>query len=323
MNTNDAKLAELLPKFGIDPDFAYDGFRAAHPFPVAVRLAMLGFRVLPTRVQSKIPCVKGWPERATTDPAKLAMWQAQFNSNWSVLTGRENGVVVIDVDGERGRADLARLESELGALPRTWRCNSGRTNGGFHVWLRPPPGADDLRNQQPLPGYKIDIRGFHGHIVISGSLHSSGTRYAWADGCSPGEIELAECPAAWWEWLPKKDEAIAASRSKSQPSARRGSSPGNSRRRSPASLIIGDGPDGGGFNRPIRVRCCQFWTFEGAETRVTEFKEVLRSVILSANASNHTEEQIARYASDDYLDAELASARDWINSQAKSNSTND
>lgn len=313
MRTNDAKLAELLPKFGIDPALAYDGFRAAHPFPVAVRLAMLGFRVLPTRVQTKIPCVRGWPERATTDPAKLAMWQAQFKSNWSVLTGRENGVVVIDVDGERGRADLARLESELGALPRTWRCNSGRTNGGFHVWLRPPPGADDLRNQQPLPGYKIDIRGFHGHIVISGSLHSSGTRYAWADGCAPNEIELAECPPEWWDWLPKKVTTSSVPRSKKvMPSARRGSSSGKSRRRSPASLLIGDGEGYGGFQDPIFKNAIQYFLKAGVEAPESIIIEALREMI--SEAPKDEGRDVSRYMAGNDLPRLVKRAREFCES---------
>jgi len=117
---------------------------------------------MPARVQTKIPCLKGWPDKATTDAGRLARWQAHFNPNWSILTGRENGVVVLDIDGEQDAMDLARLESELGSLPDTWRRNSGRVGNGFHVWLSCPPGADDLRNQQPIPGTKIDVRGYHG-----------------------------------------------------------------------------------------------------------------------------------------------------------------
>jgi hypothetical protein len=274
------RLGLSFTALGIDPAYSLDGFRAAHPFPVAVRLAMLGFRVMPTRVETKIPCVKGWPERATTDPTRLARWQSQFNPNWSILTGRENGVIVLDIDGEQGRADLARLETELGALPLTWRCNSGRVNGGFHIWLRPPPGNDDLRNQQPLPGYKVDVRGFHGHVVVAGSLHKSGNRYAWAPGCSPDEIALAECPPEWWAWLPKKDEAVAAPLSKSTPSARQ-SSPVK-RTRDPASYLFGDDPGYGGFQDPISKNAIRYFLKAGDEAPAEPIISGLQRMIVAA-----------------------------------------
>jgi Bifunctional DNA primase/polymerase, N-terminal len=301
-----------LTALGLDPNFVRDGWRANHAFPVAVRLAMLGFRVLPTRIKTKIPFLKGWPERAATDPAKLAKWQAQFHPNWSVLTGRENGVVVLDIDGEQGRADLAQLESKLGPLPDTWRCNSGRVGGcGFHIWLRPPPGTDDLRNQQPIPGTKIDVRGHHGHVIVAGSAHRSGNSYSWSPGCSPDEMDLAECPAEWWDFLPKRESAPARTLSRPRtPSTRRGLT--ETPKHNPMSRLIGDGIGEGGFNRPIHSRCCQFFARFGPDADPSRFRDVLREAILNANAANHTPDQIARYASDDYLGAELTSARKWI-----------
>jgi hypothetical protein len=107
-----------LSKLGIDPAQVSKGVRAEDPFLVATRLAMNGFRVLPTHARNKVPCICEWPERATTDLARLAQWKVRFHSpSWSILTGRENGVWLIDIDGAKGRADLARLESELGPLP--------------------------------------------------------------------------------------------------------------------------------------------------------------------------------------------------------------
>ncbi len=50
----------------------------------------------------------------------------------------------------------------------------------------------------------------------------------------------------------------------------------------------------------------------GPEADAAEFKDALRFAILNANADNHTPDQIQRYASDSYLDAEIASARNKI-----------
>jgi hypothetical protein len=44
----------------------------------------------------------------------------------------------------------------------------------------------------------LDTRaGNKGYIVAPPSMHKSERRYAWAPGCAPGEIEMAEAP----EWL--------------------------------------------------------------------------------------------------------------------------
>lgn len=286
--------------------------RAPKALPVALTLANMGHRLTQIPQGGKHPCRTGWTTNATSDMRLIEIWDGHWPAmNWGVLCGREGGLFVLDADGHRGIADLARLESELGPLPPTWRVRSGRADAGEHVWLAPPPGADDVRNQQPLPGYKVDVRGWHGQTVIPGSLHKSGRRYEWLPGCAPGEIELAVCPAAWWAWLPKKEFAPTV-----RPSARHARGIVKRKAHDPASEIIGDSEGAGGFNRPIRVRCCQFWSHGGTDDRATEFREVLRATILGADKSAHTPEQIARYASAEYLDAELASARDWINRQA-------
>jgi hypothetical protein len=297
-----------LTALDIDPRHAAEGFCAKHPFAVAVRLAMLGLRVLPTRVQTKIPCMKGWPERATTDPAKLAPWQARFEPNWSILTGRENGVIVLDIDGAQGVADLARLESELGPLPDTWRCNSGRVGGGFHIWLRPPPGTDDLRNQQPITGTKIDVRGHHGHIVVSGSLHRSGNRYAWVLDCSPDDIELAECPASWWAFLPKKESAPTNTRSRTSPSVRH--TRGVARKHDPASYLIGDGPGYGGFQDSIFKNAIRYFRLAGSGAPDDVIVAGLRKLI-SAAPKDHGRD-VSRYLSGQDLPRLVQRARFFV-----------
>lgn len=290
----------------IDPDRA----RSTKPVVVARTLATAGFRMMQTPPHAKHPWRKRYFDSATSDPRLIEIWDGHWpGMNYSILTGRDGGVFVLDADGPRGLADLARLEAEDGTL-NTWRSRTGRDAGGEHVYLRLPPGVDDVRNQQPLAGTKIDVRGFHGHVLIPGSLHKSGRRYEWLPGCAPGEIELATCPPAWWEWLPKRETASSVMRAKSvTPSARR--SPGRTAH-DPASLIIGDGPSAGGFNRPIRSKCCSWFARFGVDSDTSRFKEVLRTTILNADASARTPEQVARYASDEYLDAELASARNFI-----------
>lgn len=268
-------MSAIVPVQDFQPDW-----REPDPFHVATLLASLGFRIFPTVVQSKIPCIGGWPERATTHLHVIAAWQRRYNANWSILTGRENGNVVIDKDGLAGEADIVELEAKLGRLPPTWRVKSGRIDGGEHIWLRPPPGTDDLRNQQPIPGHAIDVRGWHGHIVVPGSLHKSGNRYSWAPGCAPDEVELAECPASWWDWLPKRI-AEPERDSTRTPGGRRASRPA----RDPSSYVrgsrvIGDGE--GGFQNAIFLNAIDWWRDAGTDASEEQLIETLWQLIQAA-----------------------------------------
>lgn len=295
----------MIHTSNIDPVRA----RSTKPVVVARTLAAAGFRLMQTPPHSKHPWRERYYDSATSDPRLIEVWDGHWPAmNYSVLCGRAGGVFVLDADGQRGLADLARLESAHGRL-ETWRVRTGRDGGGEHVYLRLPAGDGDVRNQQPLAGTKVDVRGFHGHVLIPSSLHKSGRRYEWLTGCAPGEIELATCPPGWWDFLPKR-EAATASR-KHTPSARRTRGVAQ-RQHDPASTIIGDGEGAGGFNRPIRSKCCAWFARFGVDSDSTRFKEVLRTTILNADASGHTPEQIERYASDSYLDAEIASAREFI-----------
>lgn len=304
---NDLAMANILTGLGIDPANAYLGFRARHPFPVAVRLAMLGFRVMPSRVDTKVPYIGGWPKQATTDPAKLALWQRRYNPNWSILTGRENNLVLLDVDGEQGRADLAGLEAKLGKLPRTVVNNSGRLGGGCHILLRPPAGNDDLRNQQPLTGTKIDVRGWHGHGVIAGSLHKSGQRYSWASGCAPDEVEIAECPPAWWEWLPKKNEEKSVVAREARSGVR---APAIKQKHDPSSLLIGDGEGFGGFQNPIYKNAIRYFLNVGVSASEAIIIETLREMI--AEAPKAEGRDVSRYMEGDDLPRTVDRAREYV-----------
>lgn len=289
-------------------------WRKPDAFHVATLLASLGFRVLPTVVQTKIPCISEWPRRATTHPSVIAALQLRYNPNWSILTGRENGVIVLDIDGDVGRAGLARLESELGPLPPTWRVNSGRVGGGEHIWLRPPPGTDDLRNQQPIPGCAIDVRGWHGHIVVPGSLHKSGNRYQWQTGYAPDEVERAECPASWWDWLPKK-LAEPERRERGERTSRRLHA---HREHDASSRLIGDGNGYGGFQNPIYRNAIDYFFRAGGDAPAEIIVATLREMI--AEAPKDEGRDVSRYQSGSDLPRIVERARSFVQEVKESES---
>jgi hypothetical protein len=275
-------------------------------------MAALGYRVVQTPVGSKHPFMIGWPDKATPDHKTIEARDSRWSGmNWSLATDKE--IFVVDCDGDQGNESLIALEKMLCLLPRnTWRVGTPR---GVHILLKPPAGTEEiLRNQQPLKVYGVrypglDIRGYHGQILLPGSLDlKSGKRRAWAPGCSPVETSLQECPAEWWAVLPKKEFGPATStrsRTSGRTGERRPSVPHD-----PYSYVIGD--DGGGFNAPIWKLCLRFFRMFGADADASEFKEALRFAIMNANAEHHTTDQVERYASDAYLDAELTSARNKI-----------
>lgn len=315
----DATLADVLRGLRIDPKHAFDGFRAAHPFPVAMRLASGGYRVMPTNTH-KIPLLRGWQDRASSDPKKLLCWQRYGTSPWqtdsppcwSILTGRANGIIVLDRDGEEGSKAIAKLESKLGLLPPTWRVNSGRADGGEHIWLKPPAGIDDLRNQQPIVvggvRFKCDVRGWHGHIVLPGSLHKSRRRYQWVPGCAPDEVDLAECPAEWWAWLPKKEE------SESPPLRLRLSAGGKRmhREHDAVSLLIGDGRGYGGFQNAIFKNAIQYFKNAGVDAPADIIQETLIEMIREAPKGPGRD--VSRYMSGPDLPRQIERAREFVRS---------
>jgi hypothetical protein len=80
-----------------------------------------------------------------------------------------------------------------------------------------------------------------------------------------------------------------------------------------ASRKIGDGEGYGGFNAPIYSRCCQFFAKFGVDTDPAEFAEALCHAILHApRDAARTDESVRRYASDAYLETQLANAREFI-----------
>jgi hypothetical protein len=294
-----ANLEAALRSLGIDPKHATEGFRAESPFVVAVMLAARGFRVMPSN-KKKIPKIKQWQLDASTDPATIARWQNQFQSPcWSVLTGNENGVWILDVDGPKGREDLVRLESELGPLPQTWSVASGRVSGGEHRWFGAAPGGEDLRTVAHVLGCAIDVRGWHGHAVLSGSRHTSGNRYRWADGCAPDECELAELPAPWVEAVRGGRRGAVLDGADSAPS-----------QHDPTSLRIGDGEGYGGFQNPIFRNALRYFHEAGADASEDKITEALRRMIV--NAPKGPGRSIDRYMAGGDLERAVGRAREFV-----------
>jgi putative DNA primase/helicase len=141
----------------------------------------LGMRLHPVVKNNKIPLLKNWPEQATTDPGTIALWLKRHpGCNWGIAAGRESGCFVLDVDGDAGRATVAKWCDEHGdSWLRTLAVSTGK---GEHLYYLLPEEITIKNSVREIaPG--IDIRSERGHVVAPGSIHPNGHSYRITNRC--------------------------------------------------------------------------------------------------------------------------------------------
>jgi hypothetical protein len=158
----------------------------------AFAYAARGWSPIPIEPRGKRPLVP-WLEfqQRIADAGEIAAWFARWpDANVGIVTGRVSGIVVVDVDAQHGGlASLRELERAHGALPPTVQAITG--GGGRHLYFA--LGDAPLHNRVGIrPG--IDLRGEGGCVVAPPSLHPSGRRYAWVEGCAPDALAPAALP---------------------------------------------------------------------------------------------------------------------------------
>ena len=154
---------------------------------------------------------------ATNDKAQHAKWwKANPQANLATLTGEESGIVVVDIDKDKGGFDtLSEIEEQYGRFPETWEVRTG--GGGIHLYFRYPAGEQiGSRN-----GWKkgIDIKADGGYVLAPPSNHVQGI-YQWEAGCSPRDRELADVPGWLLPLLPRKEEKPAEPKAEPKAEAR-------------------------------------------------------------------------------------------------------
>jgi hypothetical protein len=174
--------------------FQHDGSDLNGKMTAALECAEQGWRVVPCLNRTKRPYVTwklGTPQdKSTDDPNQIARWWQQWpDANAALMTGSRSGFFVLDVDGEKGRANLRKLERKNGPLPHTYRVKTGN---GEHFYFQMVQGITNRRGTLPK---KIDVRGEGGIVLAPGSVHASGRSYVATDPAAP----IAQAP----EWLLK------------------------------------------------------------------------------------------------------------------------
>lgn len=159
-----------------------------------LRYIARGWRVLP--VAGKMPTLKDWTKKASTDPQQIQdWWNQQPTANVGIATGAGSNLLVLDVDPDKGGEEsLRRLEEQHGPLPITPQVLTG--GGGQHYYFQYP--NVEIKNSTGKLGRGLDIRAEGGQVVAPPSVHpKTGRTYEWEGAHHPDDIPLAAAP----DWL--------------------------------------------------------------------------------------------------------------------------
>lgn len=102
--------------------------------------------------------------------------ELDFSSSSAIalLTGSENGVVVLDVDTRMGGVQYFKRHLKH-KIPNTGPVS--RTGGsGYHYFFKYRAG---LCNRAGLAGTGLDFKADNAYVIVPPSLHSSGIKYRW------------------------------------------------------------------------------------------------------------------------------------------------
>lgn len=163
-----------------------DQVLANHFRGAALVAARRGWSVFPLRPNSKVPAIKRWEQRATTDEAQInRWWSGESTGNVGVACGPSN-LVVVDLDAahgeqpdeewagaEHGRDVLARLAQTAGQPYPADTYTVQTPSGGEHLYFAAPPDVA-LHCSMGLLGWRVDTRARGGAVVAAGSLRRCG-----------------------------------------------------------------------------------------------------------------------------------------------------
>lgn len=166
--------------------------------PEALSYLAKGLTVIPVKGrygksldEAKRPLVQWqkWQGRKPDDNVVKGWFAQKPDADLGLLTGPTNGILALDIDGERGYKSLEHKE-----LPDTWINLTRRGQHHIYKW-------DDRLNSVATTKVGIldgvDIRGKGGYIVAPPSVGVGDFEYKWKEGYSPSSRDLANPP----EWL--------------------------------------------------------------------------------------------------------------------------
>ncbi|MCF8564984.1 bifunctional DNA primase/polymerase [Alicyclobacillus tolerans] len=190
---------QFTPDIGSQASGSRPTTKKKSSIPVEIQMLIaMGIKVFPVYPRSKIPIIKDWNHRASSDPKQVLVWAiCHANCSWGALMGKPSGVIAIDADD---LDDLRHLESKCGELPEGPTQITGRL--GEHRVFRYPTGVDEIVSAIKLEKRNVDVRADDAFIVVSPSVHGeTGRTYEWDAVRHPESMPLPELPEKWIEFL--------------------------------------------------------------------------------------------------------------------------
>lgn len=143
-------------------------------------------------------CKNGFKD--ATDNIELAAELFNFREdlNIGVATGEVSGIVVIDIDSNKGGDEsLLKIQQTMGYLPPTMKFLTGN---GYHLVFNYPnipiKSRTNIFGKDSYPG--IDVRGDGGYIIVFPSRHNSGRYYEYD---KTGPQESCDLPKNYIDFL--------------------------------------------------------------------------------------------------------------------------
>lgn len=129
------------------------------------------------RTPGKHPRVRNGVNNATKNHSLIKAWWSKWpNANIGIATGKESGLVVLDVDpAHGGKSSLDKLTAQYGEINTLCQHTGG---GGWHFIFKYPSDISVIKNRIGTLGKGLDIKADKGYIVACPSNHVSGDNYA-------------------------------------------------------------------------------------------------------------------------------------------------
>lgn len=132
----------------------------------------------------KHPWLKGWQNDATNNPEVAKEWWDKYpNSNVGVATGEKSGIVVVDLDSDKGIQEYKELTGIEDIENHTYTVKTAR---GFHLYYK----SDTYPNRKDLLE-DMEVQGNGAYVVAPGSDHHTGIVYSVVSNRDVSELPEA------------------------------------------------------------------------------------------------------------------------------------
>lgn len=164
---------------------------------------------IPILLKGKRPLLPKWDQQKRE--TALTKFEKKKDCNVGILTGAPSGVVVVDVDVQKGGMDKWQEildKYNNGEMLKTFTVKTG--GGGLHVYFKYDKYSQDLINGAFLiDGKGIDFKTNGGQVVFIESIHESGKKYEVYDwDLADPELVIMSMPAYLHDMIKETQDAI-------------------------------------------------------------------------------------------------------------------